>query len=192
MIEVEKKFHIIPQQEKTLISGAKFIKTVTNVDKYYDTGDFKLTTQDIWLRNRNGKFELKVPLNFSRKGLTDLYHEYTTDQEIRKQLQILPQESLAEDLESNGYSLFATIQTTRKKYKKEGFNIDIDSIDYGYELCEIELMVDTIEKTEQKILEFAKSNGLQINPIRGKLLEYLRRHRSDHYAALKKAGFKNL
>ena len=56
-------------------------------------------------------------------------------------------------------------------------------------------MVDTIEKTEQaeqKILEFAKSNGLQINPIRGKLLEYLRRHCSDHYAALKKAGFKNL
>ena len=62
MIEIEKKFILTPEQEQALIKGADFIEEKEFTDIYYDDKILSLTTKDIWLRERAGKFELKVPL----------------------------------------------------------------------------------------------------------------------------------
>ncbi|OGC82605.1 MAG: hypothetical protein A2788_00165 [Candidatus Abawacabacteria bacterium RIFCSPHIGHO2_01_FULL_46_8] len=92
-----------------------------------------------------------------------------------------------------GYSPFCTCKTTRRKYKKEPFIIDLDIVDFQdfiYYIGEIELMVNEkseIESAIGKIIDFAKSQNLTIAPVRGKVLEYLKRVKPNHYQTLVRA-----
>jgi|AntAceMinimDraft_16_1070373.scaffolds.fasta_scaffold02675_9 thiamine-triphosphatase len=197
MIEVEEKFIFDKGSEKKVIQGANFLGEKLLIDTYYDTKDYALTTKDTWLRNRNGNFELKVPLN-EGKGINDRivdrYDELETAEEIRKALSIPMERTLKEDLKMKGYYPFATLVTTRRKYKKGDFNIDLDIVDFGYKIIEIELMVkDSLEMKQavERINFFAKEKGLisRIERIiRGKLIEYIYRNDSKHYLALIEAG----
>ena len=85
--------------------------------------------------------------------------------------------------------------TTRTKYRKDGFNIDLDDVnfdsDFDYQLAEIELLISDDEnelEATQKILEFAKKHGLTDEPIRGKVIEYLMQKRPKHYQDLVNSG----
>ena len=101
---------------------------------------------------------------------------------------------LADILLKNGYLPFYICKTTRKKYKKELFIIDLDVVNFQnftYNIGEIELMVN--EKSEiksaiGKIMSFAREQGLMIAPVRGKVIEYLKRMRPEHYNALIRSG----
>jgi len=60
-------------------------------------------------------------------------------------------------------------------------------MDFGYNLAEIELLVNSQKETKeasQKIINFAKSHGLEIIPVRGKVIEYIRRNNPDHFKTL--------
>jgi|SRR3989344_5488169 len=193
MIEVEKKFLLSKDDLARLIKSARFIRRQTFHDVYYDTVDYALTTKDTWLRSRNNIFELKVPLIREQytKRVTDQYRELETEDLIRSELKIPRKKILIEDLREAGYSPFAEITTNRAKYTKEGFIIDIDDIDFGYEIAEIELMVDTQEEIDyatRRIVDFAREHKLKTAPVRGKVVEYLVRKKPDHYKALVKAG----
>ena len=87
MIEVEKKFLINEDEIKEIVKDSDFVEEKKLVDVYYDTQDFTLTTKDWWLRNRNGKFELKVSIQGS-KGSIDQYHEIDDEKEICQHLKI--------------------------------------------------------------------------------------------------------
>ena len=63
MIEVEKNFDLKPSDKKRLIQGARLLKRLTFSDVYYDTSDYSLTGNDYWLRVRDGRWEMKIPLN---------------------------------------------------------------------------------------------------------------------------------
>jgi hypothetical protein len=56
------------------------------VDRYFDTEDFVLTTQDHWLRLRDSRWELKQPIGLpdSSPGskAIDTYREITSEGEI--------------------------------------------------------------------------------------------------------------
>ena len=82
MIEIEKKFHFTPEQEAKIIASATFLGEKIQTDTYYDTLDFVLTCKDIWLRNRNGRFEIKTPLHVlgNKMALTQ-YRKIETDEE---------------------------------------------------------------------------------------------------------------
>lgn len=194
MIEVEKKFKLTPEDIERLTDGAEFINEKTFTDIYFDTADYSLTTKDYWLRCRDGKYELKIPLNdgkMSQDRDLDQYKELETEEEIRKVLDIKENKSFEEDLKDNGYIPFCTITTTRKKYKKNKFIIDLDTLDFGYSIGEIELMVEDeskIEEAHDEIMNFAKENNLEIAPVRGKVLEYLHRNSPSHYEALHALG----
>lgn len=176
MIEVEKKFLLSDEEIAILIEKAELITTTTIKDSYFDTPDFKLLSKDFWLRNRDGKFELKIPLKFGKKAKHfNQYRELTSEEEIKKLLK-LNGEKLENLLEKNGYLSFAKIVTTRKKYKKGEFIIDLDLMDYGYSIAEVELMVEDeleMEEATNKITNFAQEHGLKIVRVRGKVLEYL-------------------
>ena len=186
MIEVEKKFiGDNPDDVKRLLEGAEFMGEKTFADDYYDTDKLDLALKNIWLRSRDGKWELKFPYNY------DAWHELETESEIADYLKLPKDISLTQALENTGYKIFVPYTTTRKKYKKGEFTIDVDSLDFGYEMIEIELMVNDISEADEavsKIIDFAKQYNLEVKSVRGKAQEYLLRHKKEHYDTLVKAG----
>jgi len=189
MIEVEKKFILTPEQEKALIDGAEFLGEKKFTDAYYDDTDFSLTKKDIWLRSRDGKFELKIPVNLSiEERVLDQYKELENSHEILQYFNAATAKSLEDFLVSKQYKPFCKIITTRRKYKKDGFGIDLDIMNFGYTLAEIEYMTDNeskIQEATNAIIAFAeKNNIISKNVIRGKVVEYLRTNNLKHFQAL--------
>ena len=203
MIEIEKKFILTDAQRERLSENAEFLGERTFTDVYYDTPEYALTKNDIWLRTRNGKFELKLPLQKNGKGLANHYHEVEGEEKIRQIFDIVPMGSFLEDIQSFGYASFGEFKTTRREYKKEKFTIDLDEVDYSdfkYSVAEIEILIETchsrmmgenekeIKKANDEILAFAELMGLENKNLRGKMSEYLFRKKPDHYKALVDAG----
>lgn len=193
MIEVEKKFLLTSDEVARLTQNATFLVEWTFRDTYYDTADFSLSKSDKWLRSRDGKFELKVAVSSLGKK-ADQYDEITDEVKIREALQLSPGNNFSNDLKQNGIVPFCSFSTTRKKYKDDPFIIDLDLVDFTsfkYSIGEIELMVESkhdIENAVQQILHYAKEKDLKITPVRGKVVEYIRRTSPQHYSELIKAG----
>lgn len=190
MIEVEKKFILSADDMARLTEGAEFLGEKKFVDVYYDNADHALGKKDWWVRCRAGRFELKMAMVSYKERSMGHYEEIESEDAIKRELNIASERPLREILPSFGYRPFATIGTTRKKYKSEAFAIDIDSADFGYEVAEIELMVNTkseMEAANRKIIAFAESRGLKIELVRGKVMEYLRRNDPEHMKALEVA-----
>ena len=162
MIEIEKNFDLRPEDKERLIQGAELIAKKTFTDVYYDSADFSLTTKDYWLRQRDGEWELKVPLNSKGmdRGETDLYEELETEQEIVEELKISTENELSGELRKKGIVPFATITTEREYYRKSDFNLDFDIVkDLNYTTFEAELLVESpkeIPEAEKRIIDFAK------------------------------------
>lgn len=192
MIEVEKKFRLTPEQEHRLLEGATLLGNKTNEDVYFDTTDFSLTRQDHWLRTRSGRWELKRRVHeLGHKLGGTAYDEIENEPGIRTFLQLTVHGSLADDLEEAGYKPFARIVKERRSYEKEGFHIDLDICDFGYELAEIELLLEHEDQRQdalKRIEEFVDRQGLDQTPVRGKIIEYLYRFARPHYDALVEAG----
>ncbi|OGZ45752.1 MAG: hypothetical protein A3C84_00345 [Candidatus Ryanbacteria bacterium RIFCSPHIGHO2_02_FULL_48_12] len=192
MLEVEKKFELDDASQAKLLAGTSFVSEKTFTDTYFDTKDFSLTTKDIWLRDRGGRFELKVPLNDTwDKRVSDQYRELETDAEISEFLHLADDTALKEALHASRYMPFASIVTTRRKYRKDKFIIDIDVLDFGYQIAEIELMVkqeSDIPVAVAEIIAFASAYGLRLGYVRGKVIEYIRRNNLEHLRALVAAG----
>ncbi len=192
MIEVEKKFKLNPEQERRLIEGAELIGSKRNEDVFWDTDDWSLTRQDHWLRTRNGRFELKRRVHeLGHKLGGTAYDEIENDEGIRDFLHLPGNGTLESDLHSAGYKPFAPIRKERRSYKRDDFHIDLDVCDFGYELAEIELMIDNEQdrgKALERIETLATELGLDQTPVRGKIIEYLYRFNRSHYDALVEAG----
>lgn len=192
MIEVEKNFAVTAEDKKRLIKGAAFLYAKTFTDVYYDSSDYALTGRDFWLRTREGKFELKVPQNVGHisERTTDQYQELETDAEIACELGLSLAKSLTEAIKERGFAPVATITTTRERYQKGDFHLDFDEMDFGFAAFEVELMVEKsedISAAEKRILEFGAEHHL--NPeSAGKVIEYVRRRRPEHFAFLKSRG----
>ncbi len=189
MIEVEKKFVLTAEQEKALIEGAEFLGEKKFTDIYYDDAKFSLTTNDIWLRARDDRFELKIPTDrLAEKRITDQYRELNTDSDILEYFKAGPDEVLVDFLHKKGYEPFCKLITTRRKYKKDGFSIDLDSVDFGYTIAEVEYIVENEEKlkeVEDSIMMFAKKYNIISAGVRyGKLIEYLKRNNPKHFQAI--------
>ena len=193
MIEVEKKFILNEKDKERLTKDAEFLgeRVFTNI--YYDTQDFSLTANHKWLRCREGRFELKIPLHVGLERLADQYDELEDEPKIREVLDLPTGGSFVDDLAKAGFSPFCSYKTTRRKYKKEPFIIDLDTVDFQdftYNIGEIELMVrkkSEIESAIKKIITFAEEQKLTPVPVRGKVAEYLKRFRPNHYQALVQA-----
>ena len=191
MIEVEKKFILKEGDREKLLEGAEFLKKQTVDDTYYDTEDYSLAKKDWWPRERNGNFELKIGVAALSKNmnLVTQHRELETDKEIREAFNISSEKPIKVALKEAGYRPTFSLITTRERYKKEGFTIDLDSVDYGYELAEIELMVEDenqVEEAGDRIRAFAEKQGLSFESynIRGKVMEYIKRYDPVHYQAI--------
>jgi MFS transporter, DHA1 family, tetracycline resistance protein len=199
MFEVEKKFKLNEEEKKRLLEGARFLGEKTFRDSYFDTGEFALSKNDIWLRKRGEQFQLKLPVQSEGKEIADQYQEIEGEEKIREIFAIPKIADFEKDIEKFGYGIFCDCTTTRKKYQKEGFMIDLDQAisnlpgeqDFSYQITEIELMVESqaeILSASEKIQKFAQKNELTPVQNRGKVIEYLSQKRPKHFEALVKAG----
>ncbi len=155
MIEVEKKF--IPTEEnlKILLTDAEFLGEVTNHDIYYDYPDFRFLKGNIAFRKRSGNFELKI------KQSGGVHIEFEDIKEIESYFNVTDLEKFIDE----NLKIAMDFKVYRKKYKKEDFNLDIDETDFGYQVGEIELMVEKeedVKTAEEKIQEFASRNNLDL------------------------------
>ena len=194
MIEVEKKFLLeSPDDERRLLEGATFLGEKKYRDTYYDDATYTLTTSNRWLRDRDGVWEMKIPLpNTTRdEDWVNQYDERAGEEAMRDTLNILKNNNLKSDLAARGIKPFCSFVTHRTSYKRDPFIIDIDMMDYGFRVAEVEYMVETkgdVDAAAKKIIQFAKERALSPTPVRGKCIEWLRRNNPAHLEALNRAG----
>lgn len=175
MIEVEKKFQPTEEQLAEMLDGAEFSGEIVNHDVYYDYQDYRLFKRGIRLRDRNGRFELKIGRS---AGVSE---EIENNEDIKKYFDA--DGSLKEFVDKNFIPII-DYETRRKKYKKDGFVIDVDNLSFGYSTCEIELLVEKeeeIQEAEDKITNFAGEYNFEFKNLPGKRVEYLRLIKPEVY-----------
>lgn len=168
--ETERKFVLTPLilQNISRLSG-QIPQLHSMVDVYFDDSFYSLTTRDMWLRRRNNTYELKWPRSEQNQSNgdqklsgIDFYHESTSWTVITEALSgasvnlknpVLDVNSSSSDVEywlkSNGLTSFATIKSSRQRYRLElpagkklisstsdstpdthVINVDIDDVEY--------------------------------------------------------------
>lgn len=187
MIEVEKKFQPTEEELAAMLLGAEFMSEKVNHDIFYDLPDFPYLKQGMRLRNRNGRFELKIDVKGFEKSGTAHNEEIENYLEILERLGFDKGGILA-NIVAGKMEPWMEIKTKRKTYHKGEFIIDIDETDFGYDVVEIEMLVEDnskVKEAEEKILDFAKSYGWEMKDLPGKGWEYLRRVKPELYLKLK-------
>lgn len=178
MIEVEKRYQLTDEQERVMLEGAEFQGEKTIHDAYYDYPDYRLTKKAIRLRKRGERFELKIRKEAGVDG------EVENEKEIADYFDL--NESVTKFVEQNLIKVIG-YTTTRRKYKKAGFTIDIDDADFGYKICEIELLVNEdneVGEAISEIKEFAEKYGFENQKTLPKRVEYLKRFKPEVYREL--------
>lgn len=193
MIEVEIKVHVTEDQARKLTENARPVGKHSFVDAYYDSVDFKLTTNGLWLRQRDQQFELKMPATHDGSfhiGKNIPMQEIPDEEEIRRILGLAMQGSLHDALENAGFIVLYRFSNTRETYQKDGFTIDFDRADFGdltYCLCEIETIVEAADQAElalEQLYSFIRRYGISTERAEGKLGHYIRVKNPEHYRAL--------
>ena len=178
MIEVEKKFQPTAEQLAKLLDGAEFLGEVELHDLYFDFPDLRLIKNDIRLRKRNDGCELKIGAG------NGIAQELETEQDIQKYFGI---DMSVHDFVGENMIEVINFKNNRKKYKKDGFTIDVDSMDFGYQLVEIELLVadeSGIAGAEEKINVYVASFGIEKKKLPQKREEYFRLKKPEIYREL--------
>lgn len=191
-IEVERKFYV---SDHALANIAKLSTTTTSTitlnDSYYRES---LALSDRWLRHRNGKWQLKVPLPKpqSKSSHTSVYREITGPA-VWRELNDSP-------IDVNRIVPYATIVTDRKelhaKWQGAHFSIVLDACagprGFRYHLGEIEVLVDHSSKVPEAnalIDRVAKSLGIELHhTTEGKLMAFLKQKNPQLYYKLEQRG----
>ncbi len=180
MIEVEKKFTPDDNELKLLLDGAESLGDKFVHDVYYDYPDYTLLKKDIRLRNRNGSFELKIGKS------AGVSVELENEKEIASYFNFAINKDFEEFIKKSLVPIME-YSNNRKKFKKEGFNIDVDDMSFGYKMCEIELIVDNEEEVkdaEDKIIEFVKRFGFENKKALTKRKAYFKMVKPEVYKEL--------
>ncbi|XP_053558299.1 thiamine-triphosphatase [Bombina bombina] len=201
-IEVERKFVPGPDVEGRLHDlGAVLLKELVFCDSYYDSPDLLLTTRDLWLRKRDHSWELKHPPKRGTLGLSGASTQY---REVNCEAEIISRVSeelgvpCPLSLDSLPLQEFATFVTRRRRFQipqsgdsRHSVIVDLDMADFGFEVGEVEVLVDTQDEVEnalQEVEEICKKMGvLSDSPVPGKMSTFLRLNRTEHYNRLREA-----
>ena len=174
MIEIEKKLNPSPEIIERIKNDATFVKVITKNDILYDYKDLSLTKNDVWLRKRNGKFELKVSRDKNVKNRAlDIYDELEDESKICEFLKI-------KSIESENFIEIVNLRTKRERYKLGEINIDFDYAtspydDFVYSMMEVELMVEDESDSAislEKIKAFMNKYGIEDKPAATKIMQY--------------------
>jgi adenylate cyclase class IV len=173
VIEIEKKLNPSLGTIELIKNDAVFVVSKKMSDIYYDYEDFSLMKNDVWLRKRDGKFELKISKDKDRKNRSvDVYDEIEEEAQICMALGV-------RSISNAGFIEVANLLTKREKYKLGEFNIDLDFVtsahdDFVHHLMEVELMAEDESKVPnalEKINVFIKNYNID-KFATSKLMQY--------------------
>lgn len=204
-IEVECKFRYTKAIEARIRDHGTYLGTKSFTDIYWDTAfPHRLTTRDIWLRQRDAAWEIKVPLSrLPALGVSDAYKETHGLEKVRAFLEKQPflvSGDGTPPLEGLGLSPFAEITTIRSSFsivpgfdKTVSVKIDLDCAGtYLIGECEVMLGSESVQDLEIATKTLARVCAeLSLDtqpPIRGKVLEFIATHRPRHYQLLEDCG----
>lgn len=196
MIEVERRFSLIPSIKDQLLQKAKpsEIQVIEIHDKYHGE---ELALTDRWLRKRNGEWELKVPVNLGRTLGSATYREFSGDP-LWNELGITPINT--EGPVDASLACFAELHTIRTSFvllfQGSSVNVTLDecSSTDGFQCSvgELEMLVSTEDQIDaatqviDRLFSHLAVNHLQNNE--GKLVQFIRQYRPQFYEQLVKAG----
>ncbi len=135
----------------------------------------------MYLRTRNGKFELKIK---KPSGEIKIEQEVEDVEEIKKYFKT---NKNLEDFTKEDMIVFYEYVNNRKKYKKEDFIIDLDNLDFGYSLVEVELLVDDesfVDEAVEKIKTLVESCGIEMKETTSKRRMYIKTVKPELYETL--------
>ena len=191
MYEVEKTISFNDEFLQKLAGLGKLQSEKIFTDSYWDTRDYQLIKKSFWLRERDGKWELKI---YASDGNGMGMSEEITDSLRITELLDLPAGDVRSGLEKGGYRPFCELSSTRKRYSVNGMSVDLDSVkgeSFDYQIGEVEMEVarqDEMPQAAAKIAQFVWQNGLSEVKTRGKVLEYLWQVKPEVYRMLVEKG----
>ncbi len=221
-LEIESKFAITADTEGRVVqAGGTCVKHVSFHDAYFDTDSFQLTLADHWLRRRDGKWELKVPLSdHSKQNKSETYTKYlefNDEQKIIANLSAIlltyandtVEVNVADDqgIDTNlekwlkmlnlNLEPFAEYTTKRKTFSMNGgILIVLDETNFGFSVGEVEVMSrhsgEDVSEAEAQINEVVEKIGLgKQTVVEGKMGAYLKQFVPHHYETLIACGILN-
>ena len=173
-IEVERKYSAGDGVEaiarRVADLGGSEIGSVAFTDTYYDTPECSLTSNDVWLRRRDEKWEIKVPIAGDARrsgGERTVFREVEGAAGCLDELEKVlgtgeaevssgtkrderegerERESANDELRlerfaaSKAVAPFASFATTRAKFSLDGASIDVDCASFGHTVVEVEVL----------------------------------------------------
>jgi hypothetical protein len=180
MIEVEKKLNPSFGTVGRIKNDAVFVASKTMNDVLYDYPDLSLIKNNIWLRKRNGKFELKVTKDKDRKNrFLDIYDEIEEESRICETLNI-------KSITDGKFIEVANLITKREKYKLGEFNIAfVNSVLVIYFSC-INYLKHKQKSPEKQIKQNGSDriSGVRYRAERSSFNHGNKRNKSENSAAL--------
>lgn len=167
MIEVELKFEITPAvwpQVDQFLTQTQFMRQVWNLDRYYDTADFNLLNQAVFVRMRN-----KARLEFKFNEQAELAHTHCTEYtfslvpepEPARQMnalfsRFLPgwryAKTVHEAIARNRLCEMARIENYRMQYALEDAIVSIDRVKELGDFLEMEIECREEWETQQSLM----------------------------------------
>lgn len=145
-LEVERKFAGFKQGSLALRQGHPPIRNLRDLgqstfhDIYYDDRDL-LSRSGVWLRMRDGKWQMKVGKNVDR--LNSRLQEISDHETIAQKIQSLTGQRTPQ-ASNFGLSPLASFRTTRHSWLADDeFTLVLDRTDFGHTVGEVELEVNT-------------------------------------------------
>lgn len=201
MLEIELKFKYNDDIYSKLDQlHAKYIKTFTVIDKYFDNREkVSLFSNDYWLRERIiddlNTYELKYPYdNDCKDTLVCKYYETQNEIEIcnfiTKLLGINDScfnKSVEKLISYLKMEPIVIIETKRKTYQHKNIKIDLDETNFGYRIGEIEILGQNgdYNQADEQLNDLAKNLGLNnLKKTPSKVYEYLKLFENDIFNKL--------
>lgn len=162
--EIEKKCELTAFDYKIIKQKLEFNQEVDIKDHYLDTSDFKLAQDNVYLRMRNGLYELKIYQKFDATTSTSGAQEITNEDEIET---ILKEKY---NITLDDVSWVMVIETHREKYSYQFANhtiiVDVDTYQYGqrYEIEVLSTPQEQYDGLSQIIEDFCSELWLQAMP----------------------------
>lgn len=136
------------------------------------------------------KFELKLSTPDSNLNGVFSYQEVTEIPIIQNEISRLlnVKKTLKEMMNENILLPYSNFTSRRRKYKLNEFTFDFDETDFGYQVGEVEILVNDneVHQGREKIEKLFKSLNLQKTNTDGKLIEYVKLKNPKHFSILKK------
>jgi adenylate cyclase class IV len=198
MIEVELKFEITPAawpQLEQQLATMQFVRQLRNSDLYYDTADFDLLSQAVFVRVRN---QARLEFKFNERAAPA--HTHCTEQAFSlapepgqvAQMNALFSRFLPgwrramtvhEALAHNSLREVAQIENHRTQYAWEDLIVCLDRVEGLGDFLEIEMQCREERETHQALAQLERvAVGFALRPVRvGYVERWLQKHNPQAY-----------